>query len=502
MKHDHLPAHLRAEANSITPMPNGGYNEPRFNPYNEIEEEENNFDPLKLFWFVIHYRVMLVAFMVAAVVSAVFFNYLQTPQYGAATRIEILTSGARVFQDLEVITQSNDVRAFETARQKMLSRELAKRVVFELNLTEDKAFLAPTPKFSLSNITKRFTGSTLERDLDKLDAEAREKLALGIIKGNLSSNLIRNTSILEVKYKHPDPSVAAKIANQMAKSFIEQGIDKKSETSGVARDFIQEQVIQTKEKLQESEKALVTYAEDAGITVTGSEVSIISSSIAEINSALSEAVQERLDSERLKDQIADGNAASLPDVFASPSIQATNLRIAELRATYQEKLSTLKPGFPEMIRLNAQINELRKQVRSEVGGIAKSVQLKFEQSKAKEASLRLELAELEKQQSSYQRKNIKYTILKREVDSNRSQYESLISKLSEVGIGSELRDSSSSIVELAVASGQPLSPKLLFNLVAFLAVFSGLAAATIYVLELMNNTFSVPDQLENELNIP
>ena len=107
-------------------------------------------------------------------------------------------------------------------------------------------------------------------------------------------------------------------------------------------------------------------------------------------------------------------------------------------------------------------------------------------------SLRLELADLEKQQSTYQRKNIQYTILKREVDSNRSQYESLITKLSDVGIGSELRDASANIVELAVPAARPLSPKLLFNLAAFLVAFSGLAIAIIYILQLINNTFSVP----------
>ena len=501
MKHDHLPTHLQNGSHAAVPLPNGDYNHHRFNPYNDVEDE-GTFDPVKLFWYVIHYRLLLVAFFIAAIVLAIFFNFLQTPQYGSNTRIEILTSSAKVFQDLEVTTQSNDLRTFETAKQKMLSRELAKRVVFELGLAEDPEFLAPTPKFSLTNITKRFTAGSDKKELDELSAEEREELALEKIKNNLSISLIRNTSILRVGFTHPTPEVAAKISNQMAKSYIEQSIDKKSETSSVAKDFIQQQVIQTKASLHESEKELVEYAEAAGITVTGSEVSLIASSIAEINSALSQAVQERLEAERFKTQISNGDAASLPDVFASGSIQTTNLKIAELRATYQEKLSTLKPGFPEMIRLNAQINELRRQVRSEINSIAKSVELKYEQSKSKEASLRLELAELEKQQSSYQRKNIRYTILKREVDSNRSQYESLITKLSDVGIGSELRDASANIVEFAVPATRPLSPKLLFSLFGFLAAFAGLAAATIYILELLNNTFSIPDQLENELNLP
>ena len=49
--------------------------------------------------------------------------------------------------------------------------------------------------------------------------------------------------------------------------------------------------------------------------------------------------------------------------------------IAELRASYQEKLGTLKPGFPEMRNLQAQIDELQRQVDREIEVIGKSVEM-------------------------------------------------------------------------------------------------------------------------------
>lgn len=481
-----------------------GYSGAGFDPYHPSfeEQEEQAFDPVKFFWFIVHYRVLIAFFMLAAIVLGVLFNFLQTPIYKSTTKLEIATSGARVFQDLEIVTQNNDLRAFETAKQKMQSRELAKRVVFELNLTENPVFLAPRPRFSLTNLVRRVTGSTNTIRLEDLTAEERQELAIDIISDNLSVSIIRNTSILAIGFQHADPGTAATIANQVTKSFIDQSIDKKSETSDVARQFIEQQSFQAKKKLQESEKKLVEYAEQAGITVTGSEVSLISSSISEINSALSQAIQDRLTAERFNEQVKAGNAAALPDVFESESIQTTKLKIAELRATYQEKLSTLKPGFPEMQRLRAQINELNKQVNSEVSAIARSVEIKYEQAKVREAALQQELIDLEKQQTEYQRKNIQYTILKREVDSNRSQYESLIGKLNEVGIGAELKDGNASIVEQAIPSNGPFSPRLLLNLLGSIGMFAGIAAISIYVLELLNNTFTIPDQLEGELNIP
>src|SRR5690606_38554428 len=99
-------------------------------------------------------------------------------------------------------------------------------------------------------------------------------------------------------------------------------------------------------------------------------------------------------------------------------------------------------------------------------------------------------------------KNIQYTILKREVDSNRSQYDSLIAKLNELGVGSELKSENASIVDPAVLSGSPVSPRLSINLAIALVAFAGLGAAIIYLLELMNNTFVNPDQVERELGIP
>src|SRR5690606_16666204 len=48
----------------------------------------------------------------------------------------------------------------------------------------------------------------------------------------------------------------------------------------------------------------------------------------------------------------------------------------------------------------------------------------------------------------------------------------------------------------------PVSPRLSINLAIALVAFAGLGAAIIYLLELMNNTFVNPDQVERELGIP
>ena len=206
--------------------------------------------------------------------------------------------------------------------------------------------------------------------------------------------------------------------------------------------------------------------------------------------------------ERYAVQINAGQAASLPQVFESPTIQATRELIVQLNAEYRQKLATLKPDFPEMRQLQAQIEALTAEIDAEVASIAASLRLQLDQANAKVGALRADLIDLEAQQTEFQRKNIRYTILQRDVDSNRAQYDSLIAKLNDVGVGADLRSPEAAVVQEAVRPSAPFAPSLTNNLAFALALSALVSLVIIYVLELLNDTFAVPDQLESELRLP
>ena len=462
---------------------------------------ERSFNPLHLLIYVVQYR-WLIAFMLAlSVVSGGVITMMQTPKYQATAQLEVMTPSARVIQDLEVISETGDIRAFLTARERLRSRSLAQRVVYQLGLSEKPDFLYPAPDFSVTNIFNRAFGLSKAPSLEDVDPEERERIAIQRVLDGLSVELVTNTSLLSITYRNQYPEYAREIANQVAQSYIDQRIDNNNATSGLARQFIQEQVLQVKDRLQESERALVEYAKEQGITITGSERSLIAASIEQINTSLSKAVEDRLNYGLLVQQIDAGRAASLQDVLASDGLERLRGEIARLRAEYQQKLPTFKPGFPEMVQLRAQIDELSKQYDDGVMIIADGVKIRLDEAVSRENDLRAKISELEQQQIAFQDKNIQYTILQREVDSNRSQYESLISKLNEVGVGSELRIQTATLVDQAVTPRFPFSPRLALNIAVALGLGMLISAAVIYVLELLNNTFVNPDQVEDALGL-
>ncbi|WP_339760449.1 polysaccharide biosynthesis tyrosine autokinase [uncultured Hoeflea sp.] len=459
-------------------------------------------DVVGLFFRVLKYRWLVAAVVVSAMISAVFITLMQTPKYQAVAKLEVVLPSARVFQDIEVTTESDGMRAYQTAREKLKSRALAQRVVFALKLTDRPDFLFPRRNFSPMNLLDRAFSAGASAKRRNLPQDALVRIATSRIIANLQVSLVPNTSLLTIDYRDQNPKYAREIANQVAQSFIDQRVDQSGNLSNQAREFIQEQVVQVKEKLQESEKALVEYAKTAGITGTGKDESLIGSSMAEINQALSAAIQENLDYGRLVKQIEAGQGPSLQAVLQSEALDKLRGKLAELNGIYRQKLLLFKPDFPEMKQLKAQADEVRNQLDLGIRAITDGIRLKHEETIAKVSDLRTKLAELEADQAAYQDKNIQYTILKREVDSNRTQYESFIGKLNEVAAGSELKTQNAAIVDLAIEPSDPYSPRMPINLGIALILAASVAAGLIYILELVNNAFSNPDEVESELGLP
>src|SRR5690349_20627876 len=91
---------------------------PHFDAYGYQEQPDDGFNPLRLFLYVVKYRWLIVMLATAGIVLAFVFTMMQTPMYQATTRMEVLVPSAKVFQDIELVSETGDMRAFLTAREK------------------------------------------------------------------------------------------------------------------------------------------------------------------------------------------------------------------------------------------------------------------------------------------------------------------------------------------------------------------------------------------------
>ena len=82
--------------------------------------------------------------------------------------------------------------------------------------------------------------------------------------------------------------------------------------------------------------------------------------------------------------------------------------------TYQDKLITLKPAFPEMVALQSQINETEKDIRTQIGRIKGSIADQYQAALANEKALSDKLSQLKAEAMDLRSRSVKYTILMRE----------------------------------------------------------------------------------------
>lgn len=465
-------------------------------------DTDATFNPVGWLLRILRFRVTI-AGIVAASMALGFLVYLMTtPLYVSTTRLEILPQGAKVVEDFQVTRETSDPRALLTARERVLSYPVARRVVHTLGLADQPAFLAPTPTFSVVNLVKRIFRVDLSSRPPTLTAADRERLAVEKVQGNMTVRPIVGTNILLILYSDTDRQRAARIADQIAMGYISERIDQASQTSQTARNFIEDQVAQVRVRLQKSEEDLAEYARSNQLQLTGDDSNLITTNTIELNKSLLQVEKDRIEQEGYARLLARGRVNDLPQVVENQTLNQLKVRVAELRGEYEMKLGELKPAFPEMKSLQARIAEADRQITRTTAAIAESIRLKYQELQAREQAMRGRLADLERQQAEFRDKNIRYTILKREVDANRSQYQSLINKMNEVGVSTEIRSPSAAVVDAAQIAPYPSQPRLSIHMLVSVLLGMLVSALTVYAIEVMTRHFSTPDQVEADLGVP
>lgn len=467
--------------------------------YSIPPDQPAGLDLRRLWSRLLHYRRLIAAFLAVGLAFGFMVFLAQTPVYRATMRIEISAPEARVVRDLEVVSGTVDPRAFQSAIETLKSRSVVQRAVTALGLADRPDFLFPQSRLSL----RALFGQTPQTALKHMDLRARQRAAVARIQANLGVSLIRNTSILSLAYQDADARTAEAIVRQITGSYLEQRADQTSRTSQLARQFIEGQVAEVKEKLQQTEAQLVAYARSQGImAATDGEESLIEQKIHAVNEGLAQAINERLAAESRVQLIDAGQGNQLQDVLGNEALLDIRGRVADLRADYQQKLQTFKPDYPEMRKLRAQIGELEKQQSDLTKSVILSVRARHAEAVRHENQISAKLAELETELAVYADKSIRYTILKREVDSLRTQHDSLIDKSNDLGVGAELKAQNAAVIDDALAQAEPVSPRLSRSLATCLLLAAGLAGLAITVLERLNNAFRTPLDVETQLKLP
>src|SRR5882724_7112255 len=441
---------------------------------------------------------IILACLVGIFAAVAIASLRQTPVYEAVGRIAVNKADSNLitFKDSVPVMDYYDPTDLDTEARILQSDLLALQVIRQLNLDKRSEYggqTAPQPNLvadPLQNDSKRTTS------------------LLGGFKGNLKVSLIPNTRIIEIHYRSTDPTLAANVVNALAATYVEQNFKTKFESTMQASDWLSKQLEDLQMKVETSQEKLVRYQKEHEIFGIDEKQNIITQKLDELNKELTSAESDRMQKEAVYRMTQSGDPdavasavsydprASLTATGTSALLEKLHQQQADLKIQIAELSTQFGPAYPKVAQLNNQSKEVDRQIQVETRKAVDHLRGEYQTALQRETMLR-EAFQKQKQEANRLNENaIDYTLLKRDVDSNRQLYEGLLEKLKLAGVTAGLRSNNFRIVDAARAPNAPVEPNiprnLLFALV--LGITSGVGLA--FLLEGMDNTVRTTEQAQ------
>jgi capsular exopolysaccharide synthesis family protein len=443
---------------------------------------------LKVLW---RWRGVIAAAAVAGLAIAIVYVLATTPRYRATVSLEVNPPSVQVIDEDNAETPGATASTeglVATQAGLLKSTSLAADVAEELNLAKNP--------------------EVVDQALPSSD---RAKAATAVVRNGLDVALPKEGTLIHFSFTSTSPQLAARIANGIAEGFINSNLQRRFEASAYARKFLQQQIAKTRRDLEQSERRLVGYAQAQGIINTGGTgdgtrsddtSSPQGESLLALNKALAETTARRIAAEgAYRAALSSGMTAE-----QAQSTQALRQSRAELEAEYQDKRVSMKPDHPEMVSLKSKIDELDRQINRESADVStgriNSLLSDYRAALAAERSLQGRVAQLKGAVLNLRDRNIQYTILQRDVDTNRSLYDALLQRYKQIGVAGGIGTSPVSIVDRAEVPSAPFEPNLPVSLLLGLGAGLLLGVAAAFALELITDIIRTRDDVRSKLGLP
>lgn len=455
----------------------------------------------------LRWRYVIIGITAACFLLGLIATLLMTPKYTATATVEISREADKVtdFQGVQRDAGIADQEFYQTQYGLLKSRSLSERVATQLRLVDDPKFfelfgvISDKPAFQIVNGRYPVNGRA-----------ERQRVAGTILRKNLSVNPARLSRLVDIAFTSPDAAFSAKVANAWADNFIQTNLERKTQATSYGRNLLQRQLAQAKERLDESQRQLVTYAsaqqiinlpaQGTGNGVGASERSIVADDLASLNSALSQATAERIQAEARYQQA--GRAGASTEALRNAAINNLRQRRAELAAEYQRLMVQFEPEYPAAKAIQSQISQLDRSIAREEGRVSGSLQADYREAQERERALRAKVDQLKSSYLDLRRRSIQYNIYQQEVDTNRALYDGLLQRFKEIGVAGGVGINNVAVVDAADVPQQPSSPRLLINLFVALLAGLGLGALAAFALEQIDEAIADPAEVERRLGLP
>lgn len=317
---------------------------------------------------------------------------------------------------------------------------------------------------------------------------------------------VRDTRLIDVRFTNPDPQIAAKVVNAIADVYVLSNLERKTQATNSAGDFLQKRVAELQSQIRNGEERLSNYGKTHQILSLDASQNTVVDRLTGLNKQLLEAENERKQAEAAYNAAkAPGAASALAEGDAKQLTDITG-KLAELRQKRAQLLVENTEEWPEVKEVNQQIAVLEKQLQESknrgVTVIVTNLETRYRQAVAQEQSLRSAFNQQRGETLTQNEAAINYRIIQQEIETNKTLLDSLLKTSKENDVVMAGTPNNIHIVDYAIAPDYPIGPQRLRSvlLASLLSLAFGIGLSLF--LEYMDDTLRSPEDVEKMLRLP
>ncbi len=455
----------------------------------ELLDDSRGLDLKEFLNVISRYKKLIISTALLTMLLALIFTLMMKPIYRAYSSIKVERYAANPsVQILNPETSRSDRDFFETQVQLLQTKTLANRVITEMGL--DKKQDTTGFVYNLKKLFKAESNTPTARNL----SEAEE-----IFLKNLIVSPVNNSQLLSISYDSTDPQLAADITNAIAKTFVQQNLERRFDAASSYKEYVSENIEITKKSLDDAESRLNEYAKNNNIVQDADGQSTGSYTLKKQAEELVLAEKERIEAEAAYSSYLNNPDATPASISNDPYILSLKKAASRLETKYQsyKNRTTRTPR-----RLRKQIDEVLAQIETESENLKSSFRNRLLEAQQKEKMLRVQLSKLREGALNTQTKNTSYARLLREVEINQLAYNQQLEQLMAVNIASNVSTNNISIIDAATPPTKKYKPSLKTNLAFGLLLGSLLGLGLAFIREFIDDSIKTSKLLEQTTGLP
>jgi polysaccharide biosynthesis transport protein len=403
---------------------------------------------IRILWV---HRRMCFGIFVATLVLAVAASFLLPKRYTGESAVVVDERGIDPLAQQGAMPAQLAANYVATQVDVITSHNVALKVVDRMKLVLDPEVIA---KF---NDKTGGVGSIL-------DWEAEELLKSLTVKPSRESNVIF------LQFAAKTPQVAADIANSFADNYITASLELKVDPARRQAGWFDQQVNDLRSALETAQQKLSSYQGQHGVIGNddSNKLDAETARLTEISNHMVAAQAAMYDAEtrqkQMNDALTKGRSSESVTVLQNPLLQNLKTELARSEARFADVSQRFDHNHPQYMSAQAELESLRGKVAGEISNAVGTVAREAQIARQNMTDLQRAMEQQRKRILDLQHNQDEYTVLKRDVESARTAYDSSLQRGGETRLESRLNNTNTAILNYAYPPLKPSSPRLLLNL--------------------------------------